>query len=85
MDRTHVATSVLAFEQARREVEDRLRQEGTKPGEVDSATLHNLVHQHLNENRSRLVELIEAQYEPFLAKLRDALVHPTVMAHFRDE
>ena len=85
MDHVHLATRVLAYEQARREVEDRLRLEGTEPSDVDSAALHATVNQHLNENRSRLVELIEARFEPFLAELREALVRPIVMAHFRDE
>ena len=84
-DHVHLAISTLAYEQARREVEDRLRRQGTEPSDVDSATLHAMVNQHLNENRSRLVELIEARYEPLLAELREAHVRPIVMAHFRDE
>ena len=85
MDHAHFATRVLAYEQARREVEDRLRLEGTEPSDVDGVALHAMVNQHLNGNRSRLVELIEARYEPFLAELREAHVRPIVMAHFRDE
>ena len=85
MDHAHLATRVLAYEQARREVEDRLRLEGMEPSDIDSAALHAMVNRHLNEDRSRLVELIEARYEPFLAELRDAYVRPIVMVHFRDE
>ena len=85
MDHAHLATRVLAYEQARREVEDRLRRQGTEPSDVDSAPLHAMVNRHLNENGSRLVELIEARYEPLLADLREAHVRPIVMAHFRDE
>ena len=81
MDHAHLATRVLAYEQARREVEDRLPLEGAEPSDVDSASLHAMV----NEHRSRLVELIEARYEPFLAELREAHVRPIVMAHFRAE
>jgi len=81
----HLATRVLAaYEQARRGV-DRLGLEGTEPSDVDSAALHAMANEHLNENRSRLLELIEARYEPLLAELREAHVRPTVMAHFRDE
>jgi hypothetical protein len=85
MDHVHLAISTLAYEQARREVEDRLRCEGTEPSEVDGVTLHAMVNRHLNENRSRLVALIEARYEPFLAELREAHVRPMVMVHYRNE
>jgi hypothetical protein len=78
VDHVHLATRVLAYEQARREVEDRLRFAGTEPSNVGSAALHAMVNQHLNENRSRLVDLIEARFEPSLAELREALVRPIV-------
>jgi len=71
VDHAHFATRVLAYEQARREVEDWLRLEGTEPRDVDGVAPHAMANQHLNENRSRLVELIEAQYEPLLAELRE--------------
>jgi hypothetical protein len=39
VDHAHLATRVLAYEQTRREVKDRMRLEGRKPSYVDSRSV----------------------------------------------